>query len=201
MPGKTESQKRFRPNAKMIESLLLSSGEGIYGVDLKGDCTFCNPKCIEILGYSDETELIGKNMHSLIHHTKRDGSKYDVKDCKIYSAHIMGKGVYVDDEIFWTKDGESFHVEYRSFPIKSGKEITGSVINFSDISKRRALEERVKDKTSELHKKNIALTEILGQLEIEKIQINKAVSTNINKLLLPLTKKLSQKAPRTQKNI
>jgi len=207
MPGKTVHEKNVSsPNQKMTDLLLLSSGEGIYGVNLNGDCTFCNPKGLELFGYSDETELLGKNMHSLIHHTKLNGTKYNIKDCKIYSAHEIGKGIYVDDEIFWKKNGQCFYAEYRSYPIISGGKIIGSVINFSDISKRKSkeaqlfsMENRVGDNKSELSKKNITITEILSHLEITKNQLKKSVSTNIDKLLLPLLQKFTKNATRIEK--
>ena len=72
-------------------------------------------------------------------------------------------------------------------------------INVELENHRNHLEDRLKASTAELKKKNIALTEILGQLEFEKNQLNKLVSTNVNKLLIPLMQKLSQKATRIEK--
>ncbi|MFZ4702623.1 MAG: CHASE domain-containing protein, partial [Candidatus Methylumidiphilus sp.] len=34
-----------------IRLLLDSTAEAIYGIDLQGDCTFCNPTCLRLLGY------------------------------------------------------------------------------------------------------------------------------------------------------
>ncbi len=36
---------------ELAKLLLLSSGEGIYGVDLDGNCTFANPACARLLGF------------------------------------------------------------------------------------------------------------------------------------------------------
>ena len=52
--------------------LLNSTAEGIYGLDLKGNCTFCNPACLRLLGYQAPEELLGKNMHALMHHTRAE---------------------------------------------------------------------------------------------------------------------------------
>ena len=51
-----------------------STAEAIYGLGLEGNCTFCNPACVRLLGYADDDELLGRNMYELIHHTRADGS-------------------------------------------------------------------------------------------------------------------------------
>ena len=126
-----------------LQLILNTAAEGIYGIDLKGNCTFCNKSCIEILGYNDQTELLEKNMHQLIHHTHRDGTPYSTEECKIYNAIIKGQGSHMEDEVFWRADGTSFDVEYYSYPqIKNG-EITGAVVTFMDISERKQKEAEI----------------------------------------------------------
>ena len=126
-----------------LQLILDSAAEAIYGMDLDGNCTFCNRSCIEILGYSKPSELLGKNMHWQIHHTCRDGTPFSIDDCRIYKAFIKGEGSHVEDEVFWRADGTSFDVEYFSYPqIKNG-EITGAVITFMDISERKEKEAKI----------------------------------------------------------
>ena len=74
--------------ASEVKSLLLlnSTGEAIYGLDLEGNCTFCNPSCLRLLGYENESQLLGRNMHALIHHTQKDGTPYPEEECCIYQA-------------------------------------------------------------------------------------------------------------------
>ncbi|MCP4994218.1 MAG: GAF domain-containing protein, partial [Gammaproteobacteria bacterium] len=79
--------------------LLNSTGEAIYGLDMEGNCTFCNPSCLSMLGYEDESQLLGRNMHGLIHHTRIDGTPYPKEECCIYQAFREGKGTHVDDEV------------------------------------------------------------------------------------------------------
>ncbi|NLL35591.1 MAG: diguanylate cyclase, partial [Clostridiales bacterium] len=108
-----------------------------------GNCTFCNRSCIEMLGYNDESELLGKNMHDLIHHTRKDGTPLSASDCIIQRTFTNGKGTRSDNEIFWRSDGTYFDVEYYSYPqIKNG-EIIGSVITFMDITERKQREAEI----------------------------------------------------------
>lgn len=53
--------------------LLNSTGESIYGVNVEDNCTFANPASVRLLGYETHADLLGKNMHELVHHTLPSG--------------------------------------------------------------------------------------------------------------------------------
>lgn len=126
-----------------LQLILDTAAEAIYGIDLNGNCTFCNKSCIKMLGYRDQEELLGENMHWQIHHTRRDGSPFPIDDCSIFKAFLKGEGSHVEDEVFWRADGTSFDVEYYSYPqIKNG-EIIGAVVTFMDISERTQKEAEI----------------------------------------------------------
>lgn len=133
-----ENEQSIRNSQSQLLNMLDSIAEGIYCVDLHGNCTYCNARCLELLGYAQENELLGQNMHSLIHGRHRDGSDYAVEDCRISQAYRAGQNAHVDDEVFWRKDGRKFDAEYWCFPIKEANQIKGAVVSFIDISLRRA---------------------------------------------------------------
>lgn len=137
------TMETMKENKDRLQLILDSASEGIYGNDTEGNCTFCNISCIQMLGYSKQEDLLGKNMHELMHHSKPDGKRFPVNECSILQSIKEGKGVHVDDEVFWKADGTSFRVEYRSYPqIKNG-EIIGAVITYTDITQRKAREEKI----------------------------------------------------------
>lgn len=159
-----------------IQSLLNSTAEGIYGIDLKGNCTFANKSCVTLLGYDSPEEFLGVNMHDLIHHTRPDGTAYPMQECRIFLAFREGEGVYVDDEVFWKQDGSSFAAEYWSYPVREADEIIGSVVTFLDITYRKELEaeqrrineeleRRVEERTAELAKSKVALEQSNADLK------------------------------------
>lgn len=129
----TESEEQVR-------LLLNSTKEAIYGIDMDGNCTFVNTACLELLGFETNNELLGKNMHELIHHTHPDGKPYHVEDCLIYQAHIKGQHTQNDKEVFWRKDGSSIPVEYSAQAILDEGNVVGSVITFQDITRRKEIE-------------------------------------------------------------
>jgi PAS domain S-box-containing protein len=124
--------------------LLNSTAEAIYGLDLYGTCTFCNPACLKLLGYQSTEDLLGKNMHNLIHHARVDGSAYPRDECPIHLS--IGKGMerHITDEAYWRADGTSFLAEYWSYPMRKAGKVVGSVVSFLDISERRRAEQALR---------------------------------------------------------
>jgi two-component system, chemotaxis family, CheB/CheR fusion protein len=128
-----------------IRLLLDSTAEAIYGIDLNGSCTFCNQACARLLGYAAPAELIGKQMHPLVHHTKADGSPYPVEQSSIYDAMRHRQEAHVDDEVLWRADGTSFPAEYWSHPICRDGDVIGAVVTFLDITERRRAEQEIQE--------------------------------------------------------
>jgi len=126
-----------------LRLILDSAAEAIYGVDVNENCTFCNSSCITMLGYTDQAELLGKNMHYQIHHSRADGTPLPVEECRIIQALSTGRGVHVDDEVFWKSDGTAFDVEYSSYPQIRKGEVIGVVVTFSDIRSRKENEAKI----------------------------------------------------------
>lgn len=123
--------------------LLQAAGDGIYGVNADGITTFINPAAERLLGYNAD-ELVGKNMHQMVHCRHPDGSHYSVRHCPIYAAFNDGTVHHVDDEVFWRKDGSVFPVEYTSTPIVEHGMLIGAVIIFRDISDRKEAEDNLR---------------------------------------------------------
>lgn len=135
--------------AHHVHVLMDSIAEGVYGIDLRGRCTFINESAARMLGWEPK-ELLGKDMHQLMHHHKNDGSTYPVEDCPIYQAFWTGKGCYVDSEVLWRKDGTSFPAEYRSHPIFEGEELAGAAMAFNDITERKMAQEALQESNRHL---------------------------------------------------
>ena len=145
------AEDKLRALIRQSNSILESVGDGIYGIDLHVNVTVVNPAASQMLGYKPE-ELLGRNMHNLIHHTRPDSTPYAAEDSPIQNSIRDLDTVRVANEVFWRKDGTSFPVEYVARPqieIQSaeGKEAgkaVGVVVAFTDTTERRALD-RMKD--------------------------------------------------------
>ncbi|WNG50598.1 GAF domain-containing protein [Archangium minus] len=133
------AEERLRQGEELFRLLLDSTGEAIYGMDLKGQCTFANRTCARLLGYPDASALIGRRMHELIHHSYEDGTPYPREACPIYEA-TSKEGIHLDNEWLWRADGRGFPAEIWSYPLWREGERLGGVVTFVDISERRAAE-------------------------------------------------------------
>lgn len=119
--------------------LLDSTGEGIYGLNRKGLCTFVNKAAAAMLGYEPEA-LLGKNTHEIIHHSRPDGSHYPAEECRIYGAFRTGEACRVDGELLWRRDGTAFPVVYTAHPIVKYGVVMGAVVTFMDITELKQAE-------------------------------------------------------------
>ncbi|MBI5672907.1 MAG: PAS domain-containing protein [Nitrospirae bacterium] len=84
----TERKRAEEERQKLVKDRLLlleSTGEGIYGINLQGHCTFINKAAAGMLGYQPE-QLLGKDMHGMVHHHRADGSPYPSDECRIYGG-------------------------------------------------------------------------------------------------------------------
>jgi diguanylate cyclase (GGDEF)-like protein/PAS domain S-box-containing protein len=123
------------------ELLLNSAGEGIFGVDLDGRCTFINPAAISALGYSRQ-EVVGKNQHELFHHHRADGLRSPEADCPVFATLRDGIRREVEDS-FVRKNGEVFPVQMTVTPIHEVGQLIGVEVVFQDIARRKAMEEEL----------------------------------------------------------
>ncbi len=187
-----------------LSQLLESTGEGIFGIDMDGCCTFINRAGAEQLGYAPE-QVLGKNMHELAHHTHAEGTQqgknYPEHLCPIFNAFRMALPCRIDTEHFWRRDGSAFAVEYSSYPIVENGQVQGAVVTFVDISARRqaeaalrqahaVLEQRVSERTHELSEALQQLRELSAYThtvrEEERTRIAREVHDELGSLLVAL---------------
>ena len=194
-------------DAANLALLLESTGEGIYGIDREGRCTFVNRAAAQMLGYGTNA-VLGQNMHQLVHHTHADRSVYPEHDCPILNAYRRGLPCRVDHEVFWRQDGSPFDTEYSSYPVIEDGEVCGAVITFVDITGRKReqralqqtkealqrsnqdLEQRVAGRTHELSTALARLRELQAYLETvretERTRIAREIHDELGSLLVAL---------------
>jgi PAS domain S-box-containing protein len=134
------AEEARRESDDKLRLLLDSTAEAIFGIDLEQCCTFCNRACLSILGYERVEEVLGKNMHTLMHHTRLDGTAFPAADCRVYRMLRTGERAHADDEVLWRANGTSFPAEYWSYPQRRGEELVGAVVAFVDITQRKLAE-------------------------------------------------------------
>ena len=154
------------------ELILNAVGDGIYGVDAKGNTTFVNEAATQILGWRSD-DVIGKSLHAIHHHSYPDGTPYPSSECPIYAAFTDGKIHQGDDEFFWHTDGTSVPVEYISTPIREDNKLKGAVVVFRDITERN----KSKKQREEAYDQIKALKDLL---ERERDYLRDEINVTIN---------------------
>ena len=160
------AEEALHKSEERVRLILDSTAEGIFGCDSEGTCLFCNRAAVRLLGYDDPSEMMGKNMHALEHHTRADGTPYPIEECPIYVGFLNGRGVHRDDEVYWRKDGSCFPVEFWSHLIFLEGKTIGAVVTFVDITERKQAEEALRKS---------------AQLKRSLLDINNAIITNLTK--------------------
>ncbi len=142
-PTATWTSETFDSSRPPWQALLDSAGEGIWGVDLQGACTFVNRAAQHMLGFSPE-ELLGKNMHDMVHHHFPDGRVYPREECVVYNVFWRNEPFSnLVDHIF-RKDGTMFWAEMSAQPIVVNEQVRGAVVTFRDITQARQAEEALR---------------------------------------------------------
>ncbi len=165
-----ESQNQLEQSSRelteindLMRMLLESTGEGIFGVDKSGNCTFVNHAAQTMFGYSF-AELKGQSMHELTHYSHKDGSYFPEEECPIHDAYHSGTHRSIVNEVFWRKDGTHFPVNYSAYPIRDDKQtITGSVVIFRDVSESQAMTKKMNYLAS-----HDSLTSLLNRYSFEQ---------------------------------
>ena len=173
--------------------LLESTGEGIFGIDMDGRCTFVNRAAAVALGFRTEM-VLGCNMHELIHHSYGDGRHYPECDCPIFNAFRQGLPCRIDDEVLWRADGSSFPAEYSSYPVIENGVVQGAVVTFVDITERKSAEALLKRTNDELEHRVAERTRELRDLanhletvrEGERKRIAREIHDELGSLLVAL---------------
>lgn len=176
--------EKLKENEKKLSLFMSNVEEAIYGIDINENCTFINQSFTDLLGYKED-EVIGKNMHDLIHHSYEDGTKYPVKNCPMGKAFKRGERVKIDLDYLWKKNGEKIPVEFSGNPLFEDGKLIGAVVAFKDITERLKNMEELKLSSQKFHSvldsasdilftvdKSMNYTDAYGK-SLERIKLNK----------------------------
>ncbi len=163
------------------QMILNAAGEGILGLDRKGFITFINPSGAALFGVPVD-ELVGRDLHELIHPDRKDGS--GAEDCPI--CHRSMPAATRDKKIYTVRRADSVRTpfEYTASPIIDDAGWSGIVVTFRDITERLAVE-RMKDEfvSTVSHELRTPLTSIRGALGLFASGLLGTVSERAGRML------------------
>ena len=134
-----EAEERLRRALEFDETVMLSMGEGLFTLDNEGRVTFMNPAAQRLFGWT-LTEMLGRKMHNVTHHSHPDGRPFPIEECAGFAVLRKGTMLTEHEDVFIRKDGSFFDVVYSSSPLRGDGKVTGVVVVFRDISDRKQAE-------------------------------------------------------------
>ncbi|WP_071518088.1 PAS domain S-box protein [Geitlerinema sp. PCC 9228] len=165
-----ESLQRLRHQQELI---LKAAGEGICGINIKGNITFVNPAAARMLD-GDVQDLMGLTLADLLvsefpDHSDTPGwhatSETVLHPIPNFQPDQFINAIGITEGIFRRRNGSQFPVEYVYNPIYEEGVWLGGVLTFQDITERKAIE-RMKNEFISIvsHELRTPLTSMRGAL-------------------------------------
>ncbi|KUL47484.1 hypothetical protein ADL22_09965, partial [Streptomyces sp. NRRL F-4489] len=131
LSGTLDTEAELARQQRQTEMILRAAAEGVVGVDSEGRVVLVNPSAAQILGYR-ASELGGKELHPLIHHSRADGSALPWEDTPLADTLKSGRKHRVRGQVLWAKDGRAVAVDLTTAPVRDGDQLVGAVMTFTD---------------------------------------------------------------------
>ncbi len=190
-----EIEETLSKTEKKLRSLIETTSDWVWEVDLNGVYTYASPKVKNLLGY-DVDEIIGTKMFDLMPSEGRKQSlvRFFNEKCRLGQAFAAQKIVMLH------KDGHTAPIEVNGAPIFDGDGRLSGWCGFDkDITQRefakKALQERetdLKNKAYDLQEANTALKVMLKHVEEDRKELEEKVLANVKQLVEPYIEELTK---------
>ena len=194
MPKKLEeSEEKFR-------SIIEQSGDGIVLIDEKGTITDYNAAMEKISGIA-RSDALGRKIwdvqYRLFTPEKRTKKFLLAYKRRFIDAFKTGTADWINTlfEVAAVKgDGSPLVLQTIVSPIRLGRR--NIYVSFNrDVTSLRRTEKELEEQNRMLLEKNIALREVMAQLDVEKKSIAEKIRTNMERLVLPLLARIKLRSP------
>lgn len=136
LTGQTQRELDLQESETLVRTMAENSTQAMITMDDRGYLTYCNRAFLDMVGF-DEEEIRSKPLHDLIHHSHPDGSPYPMSECPIDRALPEDFTVRAHEDLFFRKDGSSFHVSCAASPIFRDGVPISTVIEVRDITEQK----------------------------------------------------------------
>ena len=181
--GRKRIEDALSQSKERMHYILDNTTSVIYLKDTHSKYLFVNRQYQNLFHVSKE-EAVGKTDYDIF--PKEMADTFQTNDRKV----LRTKTPLKIEEVAPHDDGPHTYISTK-FPLFDSNGIVCGICGIStDITERKKAEKILQAQKEALEQKNIALNEILGQIEIEKKQIKDNVIANAENLLLPIIQQL-----------
>ncbi|MEU3252956.1 PAS domain-containing protein [Streptomyces sp. NPDC006997] len=158
LSGTVDTEAELARSQRQTEMILRAASEGVVGTDTDGRVVLVNPAAAQILGYR-ASELGGKELHTLVLHSRADGSPFPYGESPLADTLRSGRKHRVRGQVVWAKNGDALPVDLTTAPVRDGDQLVGAVMTFTD---RRPYDTLAEEK-AELEERHAAELERLAE--------------------------------------
>lgn len=196
--ARKQAEEALRRQAQILDQI----HDSVVSTDLDGNVTSWNKGAERLFGYSDK-EVLGKHISFLYPEDKHQFLEQEV------IKPLRKKGEHEIEVQMRRKSGEDFHAHLSLSMLKSKDGSVVGMIGYSlDITERKRAEEMLRQITRQLEierealeRKNVALREILDQIDAEKNAVKKQIATNVEQAIIPTLLRLKESSHSSQSRI
>jgi len=173
--------------------------DSVVSTDLEGRVRSWNRGAERLFGYSAK-EALGKHISFVYPEDQHEFLQQEV------IKSLKKKGEHEIEVRMRKKSGEDFYVHLSLSLLRDREGSVAGMIGYSmDITDRKRAEDMLRQTTAQLEierealeRKNIALREILDQIETEKSTLKQQIITNVEQAILPLLLRLKESSHPSQ---
>ncbi|MEW5957308.1 MAG: response regulator [Chloroflexota bacterium] len=191
---KHQLEKELKESRKWLATTLNSIAEAVIATDAQGRVKLMNPIAEALTGWQ-QTEAFGRELPQIFQILNED----TLTPAQNPVMHILRCSDYVAPatHLLITRAGEEIPIDDHAAPIRDDKEkIIGVVLTFRDITKERAIQQRIQDQEKLAaigqlaggiaHEFNNILTSIIGFAELANSRLNEPgiLKTDLNHIIV-----------------
>jgi len=189
-------RKRTEEELRKFKAISDSAPYGTAIADMQGNLLYVNDAFAAMHGYAPQ-EVLGK--HLSVFHTSAQMTQVNR-----INELMAGGGSYVGQEVWHVKaDGTEFPALMNGVVITDehgvAQFLSATAIDITDRKRTDDLltmaTEQLEIEREALERKNVALSEILAQIDKEKNDLQRRIVTNIEKAIIPTLSRLKETAP------
>ncbi len=136
------AEQNHKSAQQYLEAVTSHMGQGLITVDPVGELVYMNAAAERMLGWRLE-DIVGEPLQPILNGSHPIGSPSGSENTPMLRSQRDGEILHVDEASFIRHDGSLLPVEYTVAPFETSAGVSGSVIVFGDIIRRKAEHERL----------------------------------------------------------
>ncbi|MFF5534396.1 PAS domain-containing protein [Streptomyces cinerochromogenes] len=176
LSGTVDTEAELARSQRQTEMILRAAAEGVVGTDTDGRIVLVNPAAAQMLGYR-AGELGGKELHTLVLHSRADGSPFPYEESPLADTLRSGRKHRVRGQVLWSKGDQKVPVDLTTAPVRDGDQLVGAVMTFTDrrpydalVEEKAALEKAHADELERLSEEHASDLTALRQQHVTEVE-------------------------------